>query len=57
MPVIKCDFCGKEMIRCPSHIYINIISAAVNAWRISVAKTEIRITIEILSPMKTSANI
>lgn len=21
MPVIKCDFCGKEMIRCPSHIH------------------------------------
>ena len=21
MPVVKCDFCGKEMIRCPSHIH------------------------------------
>ena len=21
MPLVKCDFCGKEMIRCPSHIH------------------------------------
>ncbi len=21
MPTVKCDFCGKEMVRCPSHIH------------------------------------
>ena len=21
MPIVKCDFCGKEIIRCPSHIH------------------------------------